>query len=155
MKVNGRTLLLFLGIVLVVAIIRFFMKGWMEPLGISDKVGSFLMSITIATLIGLFVFFIREGLSPVGSYWRGVGCFAILSVWAQAIIFVGIMITAKTGAATYYDEMMGKHLAMPPLQHAISHLIVAVPEAMVGAIFGGIVYLIAKRSRPAAPQAQN
>ncbi|MGE5325861.1 MAG: hypothetical protein ACM3NO_02380 [Deltaproteobacteria bacterium] len=154
MKVSGRTLLFFVALILVVAILRFFLKGWVEPLGVSDKAGSFLVSITIATFIGLIILFVREGRAAEGSYWRGVGGFAILAVWSQAIIFAGIMIAAKTGAATYYDEMMGKHLAMPPLQHGISHLIVSVPEVIVGAILGGIIYLIAKRGRAAAAAAQ-
>ena len=147
MKVNGRALLYMLGIVLVVAIIRFFLKGWLEPLGISDKVGSFLVSITIATLIGLFVFFIREGRSPEGNYWRGVLCFAVLAVWSQVIIFAGIMLAARTGKATYYEEAFGQHLEMPPLKHGFSHIIAIVPEAIVGAILGAVIYFIAKRGR--------
>lgn len=155
MKVNGRALFYFLGIILVVAIVRFFLKGWLEPLGVSDQVGSFLVSISIATLIGLFVFFIREGRSPEGSYWRGVLCFAVLAVWSQSIIFAGIMIADKTDKATYYEEAFGKHLEMPPLQHGITHMIASVPEAIVGAIVGAVIYFIAKRGRRTVAAAQN
>jgi hypothetical protein len=155
-KVNGRALVVLLVITAVVAILRFFMKGWVQPLGISDKAGSFIASITFVTLIGLVVLFIREGRAAAGSYWRGVGSFAVLAIWSQLIIFAGILIAARTGVPTYYDEMLGNHLTMPPVQHGISHLIVAVPEVIVGAIVGGIIYWLARRGRAAtsapAPQ---
>jgi hypothetical protein len=147
-KVNGRALAVLLIVTAVVAVLRFFMKGWLEPLGVSDKAGSFVASITVVVLVGLVVLFVREGRAAAGSYWRGVGCFAALALWSQVLIFAGILIQARTGTPTYYEEMMGKHLGMPPLQHAISHLIVAVPEMIVGAILGGLIYWAAKRSRP-------
>ncbi len=147
MKVNGRALLIFIALTAVVAILRYFMKGWLEPLGVSDKAGSFVASITVVVLGGLVVLFFREGRAAEGSYWRAVGCFAALVIWSQVLIVAGILIVARTGAATYYDEMMGRHLGMPPVNHAISHLIVAVPEAIVGSIVGGVIYWLARRGR--------
>jgi hypothetical protein len=144
-KVNGRALLVLMVATVVVAFLRYFMKGWVQPLGVSDKAGSFIASITLVVLVGLVILFVREGRAAEGSYWRAVGCFAVLAIWSQVLIVAGILIVARTGAATYYDEMMGRHLGMPPVNHAISHLIVAVPEAIVGSLLGGLIYWLAKR----------
>lgn len=147
MRINGRTLLVFIVITAVIAILRYFMKGWVQPLGISDKAGSFIASITLFMLLGMVVFFFREGRAPEGNYWRGVGFFAILSFWCQILIVAGILITARTGTATYYEEAGGQHLAMPPATHALMHLIGSVAGIVIGSLLGGLIYWVAKRGR--------
>jgi hypothetical protein len=150
-KINARAFLILAVITAVVAALRFFMKGWLAPLGVSDAVGSFVASITVVLMVGMVIFFFREGRAVEGSYWRGVFWFALLTLWSECLIIAGILMTQRTGAATYYEEMMGKHLNMPPLEHALSHLIATVPVALVGALLGGLIYWIVKRGRRTGP----
>jgi hypothetical protein len=124
------------------------MKGWVQPLGVSDVAGSFIASITIVVLIALVVFYFREGRAAEGSYWHAAAWFAAFAVWSQALIITGIFITARTGAATYYEEMMGNHLKMPPVQHMLAHSVAAVVLAIAGMVLGAPIYFLAKRGRP-------
>lgn len=149
MKTQGKTIVWLALIALVVAVLRFFMKGWAESLGLSPTVGSLLTSVTIVFLVGLVIVFLREGRAPEGRYLRAVGWFVLFTFWCQALVISGILITASTGIPTYYEEMMGKHLAMPPVRHALSHAGVSVILAVVGSALGGLVYWIAGRGRKA------
>jgi hypothetical protein len=150
MKINSRAFRILAVVTLVVAVLRYFMKGWVQPLGVSDTVGSFFASVTIVMLIGLVILFIREGRAPDGSYWRGAIWFAALAVWTQSLVIAGIILTARTGKATYYEEIVGSHRTLAPLPHAISHLLAGVIVAVLGGILGLPFYFIARRGRPAS-----
>jgi hypothetical protein len=148
MSKNLRLFTILAVIALVVAVIRYFLKGLLRPLGVSDFAGSFLASITLFTLLGLIIIFTREGLTAGGTYWRAAAWFTAFALWCQGLIIGGILITAKTGTPTYYDEMMGKHLSLPPLIHAFQHGIASIIVAIIGLVLGAPVYFVAKRGRP-------
>lgn len=154
MKRQGKVVALLAAIALVVAILRFYMKGWAAAAGISPTVGSLLASITVVLFISLVIVFAREGRVPQGTFWRAVGWFVVLAVWCQALVISGILITAATGIPTYYEEMNGKHIAMPPVRHALAHAVVVIPLAVIGSALGGLVYWAAKRGRPSITSAQ-
>jgi len=152
MKSRFRTVVVLALVALVVAVLRYFMRGWMETLGWPLMVGSLLASVTIVLLVGLVVIFAREGRDSKGWYLRAAGWFVLLTAWCQALVIAGIVITARAGAATYYDEMMGGHRTLPPLQHASAHVAGFFVEAALGLILGLFVYLAARRGRR-SPQA--
>lgn len=150
MSKNLRTFLILAAVAVVVAVLRYYMKGWVQPLGVTDFAGSFIASITIFTLVGLVIIFANNGRAAGGCYWRAAAWFAAFAFWCQGLIISGILIAAKTGTPTYYDEMMGKHMSLPPLTHALQHGIAAAVVAIIGMILGVPVYFIAKRWRPAS-----
>jgi hypothetical protein len=147
MSKNARVFMILAAVALVVAVLRYFMKGWLQPLGVSDFAGSFVASITIVTLVGLVIICAREGHAAGGAYLRAAAWFAALALWCQGLVISGILIAAKTGTPTYYDEMMGKHMSLPPLTHAFQHGIAAVIVAIIGMVLGAPVYFVAKRTR--------
>lgn len=147
MKSQGKVFAWLALIALVVAILRFYMKGWAAAAGISPTVGSLLASITVVLFISMVIVFAREGRTPQGTFWRAVGWFVTLAAWSQALVITGILITASTGIPTYYEEMNGKHISMPPLRHALVHAVVIIPLAIVGSALGGAVYWVAKHGR--------
>ncbi len=136
-------------VALVVAVLRFFMKGWAASLGLPPMAGSFLTSVTIVFLVAMVIIFAKEGRAATGSYLRAIAWFVAFTIWCQALVIAGILITASSGTPTYYEEMMGKHLAMPPVTHALSHMVAAAIMAVVGSLLGGAVYWITKRGRGA------
>jgi predicted PurR-regulated permease PerM len=147
MSKNFRVFSILAAIALVVAVLRYYMKGWLQPMGVSDFAGSFVASVTIVTLVGLVIIFAREGRAAGGAYWRAAAWFAAFAIWCQGLIIAGILITARTGSATYYEEMMGKHMNLPPVRHALSHAGAGVVVALVGMILGLPIYFVAKRGR--------
>ena len=147
MSKNLRTFLILAAVALVVAVLRYYMKGWLQPMGVSDFAGSFIASITLVTLVGLVIIFASGGRAAGGSYWPAAAWFAAFAFWCQGLIIAGILIAAQTGTPTYYDEMMGKHLGLPPVTHAFQHGIAAVVVAIVGMILGVPVYFVAKHWR--------
>ena len=153
MSKNLRMFLILAVIALFEAVLRYFMKSWVQPLGVSDFAGSFFASITLVLLVGLALFFISEGRARQGRYLIAVVWFAALDVWCQTLIVSGILITARTGAATYYEEMLGSHKALAAVPHAISHMIATLPVLVVGMILGLPIYWLAKRGRSLAPTA--
>ncbi|HEV2351239.1 MAG TPA: hypothetical protein VG028_15485 [Terriglobia bacterium] len=155
MSKNLRVFSILAAVALAVAVLRYYMKGLLQPLGVSDFAGSFVASVTIVTLVGLVIIFAKEGRAAEGAYWRAASWFAAFALWCQALIIAGILIAARTGTATYYDEMNGKHMSLPPLTHAFQHSIAAVVVAVVGMILGAPVYFLAKRGRHASePQSK-
>ena len=148
MKTQGKAFVWLACVALVVAVLRYYMKGWVQPLGVSDLAGSFFASITLVMLVGLVIFFVREGRAIQGTYWRAVAWFAAVAVWGQTLIVSGILLTARTGTPTYYEEMMGSHQSMPAAQHAVSHMIATLPVVIVGMILGLPIYWLAKGGRP-------
>lgn len=136
-------------IMLVVGILRYFMKGWVDALGIPEIIGSLIVSLNIVLLVGLVIFFLSEGRDPDGRYSRAAGWFLALAAWSTILIVTGILITARTGTPTYYEEMVFAHRSLPVVQHAISHAVAFVFVAVVGLLLGWPVYWVAKRGRPA------
>ncbi len=148
-KTNGSVTLILALIMFAVAVVRWFMKGWMQSLGVSETVGSLLMSVNIVLLIGLVILFAREGRLAGGRYWSAAGWFIALAVWEQVLVISGILLAARTGVSTYYSEMIAAHKELPPVQHALSHAVALVFVAALGLLLGWLVYWVAKRGRTA------
>ena len=85
------------------AVVRFFLKGLLEPVGVPVFVGSFLASITIVLLVGVGLIFRREGHDPNGRFFRGAGWAVLLSLWCQILIIGGILSTEWLHADTYFS----------------------------------------------------
>ncbi|MGH9407056.1 MAG: hypothetical protein ACRD3D_14635 [Terriglobia bacterium] len=153
MKSQFRAFLILALIALVIAILRFFMEGWVAPLGISTRIGSLFASLTILLLVGLFVLFVREGLAAGGRYVRAATWFVPLAAWCEILVIAGILLTARTGATTYYSDTMQRPGQAPPIptQHALMHAIAFVPIAAIGLLLGAIIYWLSKRGRPGRP----
>ena len=154
-KSNSSVFLILALIMFVVAVVRWFMKGWMDSLGMSEMIGSLLMSITVVLLVGLVIIFAREGRAAEGRYASAAGWWVALAVWSQVLVISGILLAARTGASTYYSEMVGQHRDLPPVQHALSHGVALVALSAVGLLLGWPVYWIAKRGRRTAAAAAN
>ncbi len=132
---------------LVVGILRYFMKGWVDALGVPEIIGSLIVSLNIVLLVSLVIFFAREGRDPDGRYVQAAGWYVALAAWCTILIVAGILITARTGTPTYYEEMVFAHRSLPVVRHAISHAVAFVFVAVVGLLLGWPVYWVAKRSR--------
>lgn len=148
MKGQSRTFLILALIMLVVGVFRYFMKGWVDALGVPEIVGSLIVSLNIVLLVGLAIFFAHEGRAPDGRYLAAAGWYLALAAWSTVLIVTGILITARTGTPTYYEEMVFAHRALPPLQHAVSHAAAFVFLAVVGLLLGWPIYWVTKRGRP-------
>jgi hypothetical protein len=149
MSSNRKIVFTLAAIATVVAIIRYFLKGLLAPLGVPTVVGSFLASITIVLLVGLVLLFIREGLSKEGRYIRAAAWFAALAVWCEVLVIAGILLTELTGASTYYQgpwEMVEK-MFPTPAAHAIGHSQGFFVRLAFNLIIGAIIYAIAKGRR--------
>lgn len=149
MSSNRRTVFTLAGIAIVVAVIRYFLKGLLAPLGVPTVVGSFLASITIVLLIGLVLIFLREGRRSNGKYVRAAGWFVALAVWCEVLVIAGILITERTGASTYYQGpwKMVEEMFPNPTAHAIGHSQGFFVRLAVNLIIGGIIYALTKRRR--------
>jgi hypothetical protein len=150
---QARTFRILALIILIVAILRYFMKAWVDALGVPEIIGSLIVSLNMVLLVGLVIFFVREGRDPDGRYVRAAGWFIALAAWSTILIVTGILITARTGTPTYYEEMVFAHRSLPVFQHAVSHAVAFVFVAVVGLLLGWPVYWVAKRGRPAVAQA--
>ena len=133
------------------AVVRFFLKGLLDPLGIPPAVGTFLASITIVLFLGAGLIFRREGKDPAGRFLRGAGWASLLSAWCQILIIGGIFATEWLKADTYFSgpwQMV--HERFPTAaQHAIGHTQGFFFLTALLLIIGGIVYKIAGRRRSA------
>jgi hypothetical protein len=147
---HGRLFLKAAALVLVVAVIRYFIKGWLEPLGVATAVGSFLASITIVLIIKMVLIFLREGRRAGGRYLVAAAWFAGFVVWCQALIIAGILITEKTGKDTYYSGpwQVVQERFPTPAAHAIGHTQGMIFMIVLGMVLGAVIYLLSKRSRP-------
>lgn len=152
-KSNATVFLILALVMLVVGVLRYFMKGWVDALGVPEIVGSLIVSLNVVLLVGLVIFFGREGRAPDGRYLHAAGWFTALAAWSTVIIVTGILLVARNGASTYYSEMVAAHRELPPVQHAVSHAVALVVVAAVGALLGWPVYWVAKRGRRPAPAA--
>ncbi|MGH9343084.1 MAG: hypothetical protein ACRD19_04915 [Terriglobia bacterium] len=148
MKSHSRAVVILALIALVVAALRFFMQGWVESAGISVRIGSFFASITIVLLVALVIIFVREGLVVERRYLRAAAWYVLFAVWYTILVIAGILITAKTGATTYYQDAMGNP-PPTPAHHAMMHAIAFFPVAAIGLILGAILYWAVGRGRRA------
>jgi len=132
-----------------VAVVRFFIKGWLAPLGVPTVVGSFLASITMVLIVAMILIFLREGRKADGRYWTAAAWFAGLAIWCQALIISGILLTEQTGIDTYYSgpwEMI--HERFPtPTAHAIGHTQGMIVTIIVGLVLGAVIFALARRKR--------
>ena len=149
---NRKTALILAVVAVLAAVVRFFMKGWVEPLGVPTIVGSLLASVTVVVLIGLVLLFRREGRNAEGSYIRAALWFAGFAGWCEVLVIAGILVTERTGADTYFSgpwEVV--YRAFPtPSAHVIGHTQGFFIRLVIGFILGAIVYGVAKRSRDRA-----
>jgi hypothetical protein len=140
----------------VVAVLRFFLKSWLAPLGVPTVVGSMLSSITIVLVVTLVLIFVREGRKADGRFWIAGAWFSGFAVWYQVLIICGILLTDRTGKDTYYTGPWEMAHKMYPTAtaHAIGHAQGIIIMIVMGLVLGGIIYALAKRGRASAsPQA--
>jgi hypothetical protein len=144
---HARTFLVLAIVALVAAVLRYFLKGWLEPVGIPTVVGSFLASVTVVLLVGLVLLFSREGSSAQGHYFRAAGWFFALALWCELLVIGGILITERTGASTYYQgPWEAVHRAFPTAaEHAIGHAQGFLFRTPLGLLLGLAVYALSKR----------
>lgn len=147
MKGHARAVSILALVMLVVAVLRWFMKGWADSAGMPEMLGSLLTSLNIVLLVGLVLVFAREGRAAGGRYWRAGGWWIVLAAWETLLMVCGILLAARTGASTYYSEMVAAHRELPPVQHALSHAVAFVVVAGIGLLLGWPVYAVAKRGR--------
>ncbi|HTG17753.1 MAG TPA: hypothetical protein VK747_21075 [Blastocatellia bacterium] len=149
MSSNRKIVLTLAGIAAAVAVVRYFLKGWLEPLGVPTFVGSFLASVTIVLLVGLVLLFLREGRSDEGRYIRAAAWFIAFSVWCEVLVITGILLTERTGASTYYQGpwKMVETMFPTPAAHAIGHTQGFVVRLAVNLIIGAVIYWFAKGRR--------
>ncbi|HEV2499856.1 MAG TPA: hypothetical protein VGY31_09790 [Terriglobia bacterium] len=150
MKSHSREFIILAVVALVVAVLRFFMQGWVESAGISARTGSFFASIDIVLLVGLVIIFVREGIAAERRYTRAAAWFVLLTAWCTVLVIAGILTTATTGATTYYQDTMSKPPPAPS-HHAMMHAIAFVPMAVIGLILGAIIYWVAGLARRGKP----
>lgn len=146
---HGKTVLILAGTATVAAILRYFMKGWIEPLGVPTVVGSFLASVTVVLLVGLVLLFLKEGWSPQGRYLRAASWFIGLAVWCEVLVIAGILMTERAGAQTYYQgPWEAVQRAFPtPAGHAIGHTQGFFVRTLIGLLLGTIFYAVGKKRR--------
>jgi len=140
----------------VVAVLRFFLKGVLTPLGVPVVVGSFLVSITIVLIVTLVLIFVREGRKANGRFLVAAAWFSAFAVWYQLLVIAGILLTEWTKADTYFTgpwEMA--HKMYPTARaHAMGHAGGIIIMIIMGVVLGAIIYALAKRGRaPATPPA--
>jgi hypothetical protein len=140
------------GIAAVVAVLRFFLKGWLAPLGVPTVVGSFLASITIVLIVTLILIFLREGRKADGRFLNAAAWFSGFAAWYQILVICGILLTERSGADTYYTGPWEMAHKMYPTAtaHAIGHAQGIIIMIIMGLVVGGIIYALAKRGRATA-----
>ncbi len=121
-----------------------------------ERAGSLITSITVVLLVSLVIIFAQEGRAAEGRYLYATW-FVPLTAWCEILVIAGIVITARTGAVTYYQETMGRAGCSPPpaTKHALSHAVAFFPLAAIGLALGGLVYWVAKLGRRANPALVN
>src|SRR6185436_3619940 len=96
-----KTVMILAGVAGIAAVLRYFMKGWLDPLGVPTFLGSLLASVTLILLVGLVLLFVKEGRKPDGRYFIVAGWFVALAVWCELLVITGILVTERMGADTY------------------------------------------------------
>ena len=136
-------------IALAAAVVRFFLKGLLAPIGVPTVIGTFLASITIVLLVGTVLIFRREARDSDGRFIRGAGWTVLLSAWCQALIIGGILLTEAFHADTYYNGpwAMVQERFPTVTAHVIGHTQGFFFLTAILLIIGGIVYAIVRRKR--------
>ena len=148
-KSHLKTVLILAGAAGIAAVLRYFMKGWLDPLGVPTFVGSLLASVTVILLIGLVLLFVMEGRQQEGRFFRVVAWFFALAVWCELLVITGILVTEKTGADTYYQgpwEMVRERFTTPSA-HAIGHSQGFFVRTAIALLLGAAIYWMAKKKR--------
>jgi len=151
-----KTVLILAGAAGIAAVLRYFMKGWLDPLGIPTFLGSLLASVTIILLIGLVVLFVKEGRESDGRYFRVAGWFLALAVWCELLVIAGILVTERTGADTYYQgpwEMVRERFTTPSA-HAIGHSQGFFVRTAIALLLGAAIYGVVKKRRTRQTQTE-
>lgn len=142
-----KKILTFAGLAFAAAIVRFFLKGILDPLGVPTLIGSLLASITIVLVIATGYIFDAEGRCPNGRYLHAAGWFVLLAVWCQILIIGGILASEQFHATTYYQgpwEMI--HERFPTaVEHAMGHVGGFFVLTALLLMIGGVVYWNAQR----------
>lgn len=148
-KSPAGTVLALAGAAAVIAVLRYFMRGWLEPLGVPTIIGSLLASVTVVLIIGLLLLFIREGRNSGGRYLRAAAWFVALAVWCELLVIGGILLTERNGANTYYQGPWEAVRETFPTGagHAIGHAQGFIVRTAVWLIVGAVVYWAVKRNR--------
>ena len=150
-----KTVLILAGAAGIAAILRYFMKGWLGPLGVPTFLGSLLASITLILLIGLVLLFVKEGREPDGRYFIVAGWFVALAVWCELLVITGILVTERTGADTYYQgpwEAVRERFTTPSA-HAIGHSQGFFVRTAIALLLGAAIYAVARKGRARRTQA--
>lgn len=133
-------------VALPVAVLRYFMKGWVGPLGVPVTVGSHLASLWILQLVAITLIFTRDT-----KYRSAVVAYALLAAWCELLVISGILITERTGADTYFNgpwQGVKEHFTSP-VAHALGHAGGFVPRLLIGLLLGAVVHWLARRARRA------
>ena len=144
-----KTVLILAGAAGIAAVLRYFMKGWLDPLGVPTFLGSLLASVTIILLIGLVLLFVKEGRESDGRYFRVAGWFVALAGWCELLVITGILVTERTGADTYYQgpwEMVRERFTTPSA-HAIGHTQGFLVRTVIALLLGAVIYAVARKRR--------
>ena len=149
-----KTVLILAGAAGIVAVLRYFMKGWLDPLGGPTFLGSLLASVTLVLLIGLVLLFLKEGRESEGRYFRVAGWFVALAVWCELLVITGILVTERTGAETYYQgpwEVVRERFTTPSA-HAIGHAQGFFVRTAIALLLGAAIYGLVRRRRASQTQ---
>jgi len=150
-----KTVMILAGAAGIAAVLRYFMKGWLDPLGVPTFLGSLLASVTVILLIGLVLLFVKAGRDSDGRYFRVAGWFVALAVWCELLVITGILVTEKTGADTYYQgpwEMVRERFTTPSA-HALGHSQGFFVRTAIALLLGAAIYVVAKKRRARQTQA--
>lgn len=140
------------GVALALAVLRYFTKGWLEPLGVPVALGSLVASVTVILLFAVWTLFSREGRLPGGRYLRAATKYAALAAWCEILVIAGILLTERSGADTYYRGPWEKVMETfpAPAAHAVGHTQGFLVRLAFGLLLGAAVYALVKRTRSQA-----
>ncbi len=142
----GRTIVL--GTVAIpIAMLRFFMQGWLEPHGIAPGVGSHFASLWVLLLIALFLLFGGAGRRMEIGYWNAARWFFALAAWCEILVILGILMSDKLGRETYFQGPWEsvKHNFPTAREHAIGHVQGFWFRLVFELILGFLVFKVARR----------
>lgn len=144
----SRTVAVLAGVAALAAVLRYFMRGWVEPLGVPTVVGSLLASVTVVLLAAVVLIFGRAGRHGRG-YGRAALAYVGLAAWCEVLVIAGILISERTGARTYYQGPWPAVVeAFPtPAAHALGHAQGFLPRTAIALALGGIAYAVGRRRR--------
>lgn len=137
-----RKLLLFCAIAVPVAAIRFFLKGWLDPLGIPPAVGSMLASLWVLEFVALMAFFRGEA-----RWLTAASAWLVLAAWCELLVVSGIHLTERSGWNTYYSgPWPSVHERFPTAEaHVRGHLQGFLVRAALGLLFGTVIWRFRRR----------